>query len=128
MKKAVEGKTLVFKFDGDLAPIVFDPTRVAGDNRVRAEMAGWSQRLGDNAAITKGPENGYKVTEAMRREAVMELVDHYYGESTEWSPKAKAKGPSYNPHIQAIAEKKGCSYDEAAVWFQAKLMAELTAD
>ena len=114
---------MVFKFDG-LADVVFDPTRVAGENRKRAEMAGWSQRIGDNAAIQKSAENGYKVTEAMRREAVLELVEHYYSASDEWSPRAKTKdrvtAQSFNAAIQMIAELRGCSYDEAKVWFDAK--------
>lgn len=128
MKKAINTATrcVEFTFDG-LDPVIFDTTVVSAANRDYAMLHGFAARIGDNAAIQKSAENNYTVTEAMRREAVMELVDHYRSGSVEWSPRAKAKGPSYNPHIQAIAEKKGCSYDEAAAWFQAKLMAELAA-
>lgn len=126
MKKVIlpDNSGVEFQFDG-LAPVIVKLADMAAVNRQRMACAGISQRIGDNAAISKSAENGFRVTETMRREAVMELVEHYRSGSEEWSPKAKARGPSYNPHIQAIAEKKGCSYDEAAAWFQAKLMAEL---
>jgi len=128
MKKVIlpDNSGVEFQFDG-LAPVIVKLADMAEVNRQRMACAGSSQRIGDNAAISKSAENGFRVTEAMRREAVMELVDHYRSGSEEWSPRAKARGPSYNPHIQAIAEKKGCSYDEAMVWFNAKLEAELAA-
>lgn len=129
MKKVIlpDNSGVEFQFDG-LTPVIVKLADMAEVNRQRMACAGISQRIGDNAAIAKSAENGFRVTEAMRREAVMELVDHYRSGSEEWSPRAKARGPSYNPHIQAIAEKKGCSYDEAAAWFQAKLMAELDGE
>jgi len=129
MKKAIVAATgcVEFTFEG-LEPVIFDTAVVSDKNRQYAMLHGFAARIGDNAAIQKSAENGYKVTEAMRREAVMELVDHYRSGSTEWSPKAKARGPSYNPHIQALAEKLGKSYDEAAAWFAAKLAAELSAE
>lgn len=126
MKKEIlhDRSGVEFTFEG-LQPVIVKLADMAQVNRERMACAGIAQRIGDNAAIAKSAENGFKVTEAMRRKAVLELVDHYRSGSEEWSPKAKAKGPSFNPHIQAIAEKKGCSYDEAQAWFNAKLMAEL---
>ena len=129
MKKVINTatRTVEFTFEG-LDPVIFDTTVVSAANRDYAMLHGFAARIGDNAAIQKSAENGYRVTEAMRREAVMELVNHYRSGSQDWSPRAKAKGPAYNPHIQAIAEKRGCTYDEAAAWFQEKLMAELNAE
>lgn len=127
MKKVIDGLVVRFEFNG-LEPVVFDASRVSGANRERAMMHGFAARIGDNAAIQKSAENGYTVTEAMRREAVLELVDHYHGESEEWSPKAKAKTEKLNPHIAAIAQKRNCTYEEAQAWFNAKLMAELDAE
>lgn len=130
MKKVINAvaQTVTFTFDGELTPITLAMSEVSPANATYAMLHGFAARIGDNAAIQKSAENGYKVTETMRRDAVMELVNHYRSGSADWSPKTKAKGPAYNPHIQAIAEKKGCSYDEAAAWFQAKLMAELGAE
>ena len=129
MKKAIVAATgcVEFTFEG-LDPVVFDTGVVSAENRQYAMLHGFAARIGDNAAIQKSAENGFKVTEAMRREAVLELVEHYRSGSKEWSPKARARTASFNPHIQAIADKRGCTYEEAMAWFNAKLMAELNAE
>ena len=128
MKKVIHAsiETVQFTFDG-LLPVNFDVTKVTQANRDYAMLHGFAARIGDNAAIQKSAENGYKVTEAMRREAVMELVTHYESGSEDWSPKAKARGETFNPHIQTIAEARNCSYGEAQVWFVKKLLAEVGA-
>lgn len=128
MKKAIsaDGTKVMFTFEG-LAPVEFDPTKASETNRNYAAMHGWMARIGDNAAIQKSAENGYVVTEAMRREAVLELVNHYHSGTVDWSPKQRVKTVAQNPHILAIAAKRGCSYEDAQAWFTAKLMAELGA-
>jgi hypothetical protein len=128
MKKSINeaAGTVTFTFEG-LAPVVLDTAQVTQANRDYAMLFGFASRIGDKAAITKGPDNGYKVTEAMRREAVLELVEHYQSATVEWEIRAKARA-TLNPHIQAIANKRGCSYAEAQAWFTEKLMAELAAE
>lgn len=130
MKKVINtiAQTVTFTFEGDLAPIVLAMSQVHPDNATYAMLHGFAARVGDNAAIQKSAENNYTVTEAMRREAVAELVDHYASGTADWSPKAKAKAEKLNPHIQAIAQKRNCTYEEAQAWFNAKLMAELEAE
>ncbi len=128
MKKGIVGQTIVFTFEGE-ASVTFDPARVSAENRRYAELHGFMARIGDNAAISKSAENGWKVTEKMRREAVLELIDHYHGPSQEWNVKrAEAKKPVFSAHIQALAEKMGRSYSEAEIWFNAKLLAELESE
>jgi len=130
MKKVINAaaQTVTFTFDGELAPIVLAMENVHLDNRMYAMLHGMAARIGDNAAIQKSAENNYTVTETMRREAVLELVNHYVGGSADWSPKAKARTEKLNPHIAAIAQKRNCTYEEAQAWFNAKLMAELDAE
>ena len=130
MKKVINtiAQTVTFTFEGDLAPIVLAMSQVHPDNATYAMLHGFAARVGDNAAIQKSAENNYTVTEAMRREAVAELVDHYASGTADWSPKAKAKAEKLNPHIMAIAAKRNCTYEEAQAWFNAKLMAELEAE
>ena len=130
MKKVINAtaQTVTFTFDGELAPIVLAMSQVSPANATYAMLHGFAARVGDNAAIQKSAENNYTVTEAMRREAVAELVDHYASGSADWSPKAKAKTEKLNPHIAAIAQKRNCTYEEAQAWFNAKLMAELDAE
>jgi hypothetical protein len=130
MKKVINAvaQTVTFSFDG-LAPVILDTAKVTPANREYAMLHGFAARIGDNAAITKSAENGYRVTEAMRREAVLELVEHYQSASVEWNTRSSAsRRETFNPHIQAIAEKRNCSYGEAMAWFSAKLQAEMDAD
>lgn len=141
MKKVIneQARTVTFAFDGwkdaagavvneALAPIVFDPSAASAANRAYAELHGFAARIGDAAALTKSAENGFKITEAMRREAVGELATHYASGAADWNVKVtSAKKVVYNPHIQAIAEKRQCTYEAAMAWFNAKLMAELAA-
>lgn len=130
MKKVINAvaQTVTFTFDGGLAPIVLAMEKVHLDNRMYAMLHGMAARVGDNAAIQKSAENNYTVTEAMRRDAVKELVDHYTSGTADWSPKVRAKAEKLNPHIMAIAQKRNCTYEEAQAWFNAKLMAELEAE
>jgi len=127
MKKVIlpDNSGVRFEFDDELPSYTLLVADMAEVNQRRMACAGIGQRIGDNAAIQKSAENGYKVTDAMRRAAVVELGDFYKSGSEDWSPKAKAKSAPMNPHIMAIAEKRGCTYEEAQAWFTAKLMAEL---
>ncbi len=130
MKKVINtiNQSVTFSFDGDLAPVVLSMSQVSPANATYAMLHGFAARIGDNAAIQKSAENGYKVTEDMRREAVLELVNHYASGATEWNVKAKAKSAPMNPHILAIAQKRNCTYEEAMAWFSAKLQAEMDAE
>lgn len=129
MKKVIDavGGTVTFTFEG-LEPVVFNPAGMSEANQKYAMLHGMAARIGDNAAIQKSEENGFKVTEGMRREAVLELVEHYLSGSEDWSPRAKAKAKALNPALVAIAEKRGCTYAEAEAWFNEKLMAELEGE
>ena len=126
MKKVINtiGQSITFSFDGDLEPVVLRMDQVNPANATYAMLHGFAARIGDNAAIQKNAENGYKVTEAMRRDAILELVNHYASGSADWSPKAKAKAAPFNPVILQIAEKMNITYEEA----QAKVAAQFLAD
>jgi hypothetical protein len=129
MKKAIDvvAQAIVFKFDGGLESVTLRMSEVSPDNATYAMLHGFAARIGDNAAIQKSAENNFTVTEAMRREAVLELVTHYQSKTKDWSPKVRTKVEPQNPHIAAIAAKRGCTYEEAQAWFTARLMAELGA-
>jgi hypothetical protein len=126
MKKIINevAGTVTFTFDG-LESIVFDPRNASLENRNYAMLHGFAARLGDNAAITKDASNNFTVTELMRKEAILELLNHYESDSTEWSPKAKAKVAPQNATILAIAAKRKCTYAEAEAWVAEKMLAEL---
>lgn len=132
MKKIIDAKagTVTFTFEG-LETVTFNPHNATAKNQTYAMLHGFAARIGDNAAIQKSEENGFKVTEGMRREAVMELVEHYLSGSEDWSPRAKAvRKPAEDPYMAELAKRRGCTYAEAQAWFQAKMLAdpELTGE
>jgi len=131
MKKSINvaSRSITFTFEG-LETVTLDLTKVSQANVTYASLHGFSARIGDNAAIPKSAENGYVVTEAMRRTEVEALVKFYENpDNTDWNMRAAAspKAAPFNPAIQAIADKLGKSYAEAMAWYNAKLMAELDA-
>lgn len=143
MKKIINAgtRTITFAFDGyadkegtiidaSLAPVVFHAEALSVQNYEFAVLHGMSARIGDNAAIQKSAENNFTVTEAMRREAVSDLVTFYENaDNADWNMRVAA-GPrksAPNPAIVTLAAKLGKTYEEAQAWFAAKLEAELAA-
>ncbi len=126
MKKSIDAinQSVTFTFDDGLAPVTLRMTEVHPDNATYAMLHGFAQRLGDNAAITKkDAPNG--VTEAMRRDAVMQLRDHYASGTAEWNLKVSERKPAQNPVIAAIAAKLGVTYAEAEAEVARRMLAEL---
>jgi hypothetical protein len=63
-----------------------------------------------------------------RRAEVEALVKFYENkDNVDWNVKVRAAKVVFNPVIQRIAEKKQCTYEEAAAWYNEKLMADLDA-
>lgn len=125
MKKTINtaAQSVTFTFDG-LDAVTLAMRDVTPANATYAMLHGFAARIGDNAAITKSAENNFTVTEAMRREAVLELVNHYTSGSEDWNMRvASAKKAPQNPTIAAIAAKLGCTYEEA----QAKVAEQFLA-
>lgn len=108
--------------------IVFDPARASDATRLHAQLHGWMARIGDAAALERSEAPGNKITEAMRREAVMRLVEHYHSGSTDWSPTGRAtKAPAMNPAIAALAQARGMSYEQAQAWIANLATEEIAA-
>jgi len=126
MKKVINtnAQTVVFTFDGCEA-VTLKMADVTPENATYAMLHGFAARIGDNAAIQKSAENGFNVTEAMRREAVLELVNHYASGSIEWNLKVAVRKAPQNPTILAIAAKMGLTYTEAEAEIQRRMLAEL---
>ena len=126
MKKVINTNTqaVTFTFEG-LAPITLSMSDVNPATATYAMLHGFAARIGDNAAIQKSAENGFNVTEAMRREAVLELVNHYASGSIEWNLKVAVRKPAQNPTILAIAAKMGLTYTEVEAEIQRKMLADI---
>jgi hypothetical protein len=131
MKKVIneQARTITFSFDAasGLEPVVFNPAKASAANREYAVLHGFAARLGDNAAIAKSKENGFTVTESMRRDAIIELRDHYESGSEAWNVKAASgpRAPAQNPVILAIAAKLGITYEQAMAKVAEQFLAEL---
>ena len=133
MKKAINEvtRTITFSFDAasGLAPVTFDPAKASAANQAYAVLHGFAARLGDNAAIPKSKENGFTVTEAMRRDAVLELAEHYESGAEVWNVKASGtRAAAQNPTILAIAAKLGVTYEAAQAKVAEAFLAELGGD
>lgn len=113
MKKAIDtaALTVTFTFDEGLDKVVFDATVLDDATKLHAMLAGCSHKIGDNAAISKSEANGFTVTEAMRRDAVVQMVEQLM--RGEWN--AKVRAPIRHPSIVKLAAKWGCTYEEAEI-------------
>lgn len=126
MKKSLGTDGIItFSFD-NLAAVTFDAGKCSERVQDHAMQHGFLARIGDNAAISRKQKDGtvLDVTEEMRRNAVLELVNHYESGTEEWNLKT-ARGPVENQTIRAIAEKLGITYQEAEAHIAEKMLAEL---
>ncbi len=126
MKKIFGTNAITFTFDDGLASVTLDVMTVSIENRNHAMLHGFGARIGDNAAIAKSAENGWRVTEDMRRNEVLAMVAHYASGTADWNVRTAAKAPKQSATMLAIAAKRGCTYAEAEEWFAAKMLAELS--
>lgn len=130
MKKRINesNRTITFTFDDGLDPVVFVAAKASPACNAYATLHGWQARIGDNAAIARKGKDGVviTVTEAMRREAIVEMVNHYHSGTEQWNMRAAAV-KSLNPTWFAIAEKRGVSYETIAAEKAAADLAELKA-
>ena len=126
MKKAISGSIITFTFEGE-ASVVFDASRAHADTMSAAMMHGFSQRIGDNAAIPKSADNNWTITEAMRREAVLELVTHYESGTEAWNIPGTGRKLVQNAVILQLATTAGISYEAMQAKLAAMDIAAITA-
>ena len=126
MKCTTNAHSITFTFDG-LDAITFDADTCQALHDV-AMMHGFEQKIRDNAAIARKQKDGtvITVTEAMRRAAVEEMVNHLHGNTT-WNIKAATRVPAQNPTWLAIATARGVSYEVVAAEKVAQDLADLAA-
>lgn len=127
MKKIINtaAESVSFTFDGEETVTLY-MRQVTPANASYAMLHGFAARIGDSAALTKSEANNFTVTEAARREAVLEMVNHYTSGSVEWNTKVAERKAPQNPTILAIASKLGISYTEAEAEIQRRMLAELS--
>lgn len=120
MKKTIDGSKIVFSFE-ELTDVVFDSNKAHAQIKQAALMHGFSARIGDNAALSRKQKDGtvIEITEAMRRNAVLELVTHYESGAAAWDVK---RAPAENPTIRALADKLGGTYAQAEAYIAKKML------
>lgn len=134
MKKAIDYKagTVTFTFDDGLEPVVCDAGAMSESMGDYCVLFGINHRVGDNAALSRTGKDGkvITVTEAMRREAVLEMWNHMktatIGPDGEgWNMKASARRAPQNPVIAAIAAKRGITYEQAEAELAKQFLSEV---
>lgn len=129
MKLTQRGRKIDFMFDdGPEHILTFDADLVHSGQHEKAEMHGWIARLRDAAALSRKQKDGtvVTITEAMRRAAIKELIDHYHGGAEDWNLKSSERKAPQNATILAIAAKRGCTYEEAEAYIAEKMLAEMS--
>ena len=83
--KQMDGK-LVFTFLG-AGEFTFDPDKASAENRARAMMHGFKQRIADGAALSRDTETGKAATPEEKMAEAQKIADHYMTGSTDWALK-----------------------------------------
>ena len=128
MKKTINeaARTITWTFEGGLPDVTFAAGKASVENQDYAILHGFAARIGDNAAISKSKENGFVVTEAMRRDAIIEMASHYESGATDWNIKATgARAVKQDATILAIAAKLGITYEAAQAKIAERFLSEL---
>ena len=114
MKKRIDmlTKSVIYTFDEGLDPVTQRLDAVTKPNQDYAALHGLAARTGDHAAISRSAENGFTVTERMRRAAIVEMVEHL-STSDDWNMKPKGERVKTAEQIAALQAEN------------AKLMAQL---
>lgn len=68
-----------------VGPIRFDVSKVAEQNRERAMLHGFVQRISDRAAISRDPLTGQPATASDKHAAMKALVEYYETGAPEWT-------------------------------------------
>lgn len=119
-KKRVNSIITVSRFDNKLTfafagvgQFVFDPDRVSAENRARAMMHGFEQRIRDAAALSVDRETGRSATAQAKHDAALRIAEHLMSGSTDWAIRVAASaGPDAGLTLQAMMRALGKSLDD----------------
>ena len=104
---------LTFAFLG-VGQFVFDPDRVSAENRARAMMHGFEQRIRDAAALSVDRDTGRSATAQEKHDAALRIADHLMSGSTDWNLRAAASpGVDAGLTILALMRVRGLDIDGA---------------
>lgn len=104
---------LKFAFTG-VGDFTFDPDKVSAENRARAMVHGFEQRVRDAAALSVDRDTGKSATAQAKFDAAKRIADHLMSGATEWNlkPAAGPKGPDAGTIILAMTRVLKKTVDE----------------
>lgn len=119
-KKRVNSIITVSRFDNKLTfafagvgQFTFDPDKVSAENRARAMMHGFEQRIRDAAALSVDRETGKSATPQAKHDAALRIAEHLMSGSTDWAIRvAASSGPDAGLTLQAMMRALGKSLEE----------------
>ena len=82
---------LKFAFTG-VGEFTFDPDKVSAENRARAMVHGFEQRVRDAAALSADRDTGKSASPTAKFDAAKRIADHLMSGATEWNLKPAATG------------------------------------
>jgi len=107
---------LKFAFTG-VGDFTFDPDKVSAENRARAMVHGFEQRVRDAAALSVDRDTGKSASPTAKFEAAKRIADHLMSGATEWNlkPATGPKGPDAGTIILAMTRVLKKTVDEIEV-------------
>ena len=106
----------------------FDPDKVSAENRARAMIHGFVQRISDGGALSRNPETGLPATPADKMARMQRIADHLMSGATEWALRVAAAGqPDSGLTLMGIMRALKLDLD-ATERFLAKLMVKWELD
>jgi hypothetical protein len=106
----VDGK-LVFDF-GAVGKVAFDPEKASAENRARAMLHGFKQRIIDAGALEAGADG--KVDVVAKFAEMARVADHLMSGSSEWNVKATGEGVGASSLVSQALVKIGKFADVVA--------------
>ena len=106
----------------------FDPGKVSAENRARAMIHGFVQRISDGGALSRNPETGLPATPADKMARMQRIADHLMSGATEWALRvAASQGVDAGLTLMGIMRALGIDLETAEARL-AKMAAKLGVD
>jgi len=107
--------------------IVFDPNKVSAENRARAMMHGFVQRISDGGALSRNPDTGLPATPADKLARMQRIADHLMSGATEWALKVAAARDDTGLVLMALMRVRKIDIDGANALIE-RMMAKAELD
>jgi hypothetical protein len=105
----------------------FDPDKVSAENRARAMIHGFVQRISDGGALSRNPDTGLPATPADKMARMQRIADHLMSGATEWALRVAASQPDSGLTLMGIMRALGIDLETAEARL-AKMAAKLGVD